>query len=128
MVPIWLTSNCSNACLCNDSGITIYLPFWITPSITAMSLKTSSMFSWLMVFNLCHLGNHGWYVSLRFCRCSSCDIACCSLCIPMHSSMSVVVCMVSIFNYMPGILCLCFPCGFVWKASLLWTNLVQACI
>ena len=46
----------------------------------------------------------------------------------MQSGMLVVLCMISTFNCMPGISASMFSLRFVWKASLLWINLVQACI
>ena len=63
--------------------------------------------------------------SLNCCRYSSLITVCCNHCIFMQFGMLCVLhqclCSYLVFHH------LCFPCGFVSTASLLWTDLVQVC-
>ena len=97
---VLITWTCSNACLCNDSGITICIPYRITPLITAMSSGNISCVLWNLIFVLWpaldDIFFEAWKVLMLWC----CLLY---LHIFMQSGMLVVVCMVSIFNCIPGI-------------------------
>ena len=62
LMSIWLMWSCFNAYLCNESIITICLPFSIPLHLLLYDLETSSMFSCLVVFDLCSLASLWWYI------------------------------------------------------------------
>ena len=104
--------SCCSACLCNDSSITICLPYSITQSFTAMlSQHIQYVLMSCGICSLCYCQPCMLH-SLRCCRCSSCDFTFCIPCTVIQSGILVVVCMASIFNCIPGISASFFPLWF----------------
>ena len=111
-IPMWFRWSSSNACL-KDSGITTCLPLSMIPSIIAMS-------SWNVQYVHMFCGIWSLFSMASLCKktqTSSCDVACCNCCIVMQSGMFVVICLVSIFNCMPGISASLFSVWFCLESQ-----------
>ena len=127
-IPMWFKWSCSNACFLNDSHITTCLSLSITHQSLPYHFKMSSMFTCLVVSDLCLLASLWWCNLLTV-------IGNCLVMLPVVTavlSCSLGCLWLSVWDQY-SIACqvfldLCFPCGFAWRASLQWTDLVQVCI
>ena len=127
-IPIWFIWSCCSTCFCNVSGITVCLPFRMTPSITAMS-------SWNVQYGLGFCG----ILSLF-----SCHPLWCVLSVVLNDCLELFHIAVLVLSYILGCLWLFLQCqhslachlflhpcllyGFVWITSMQWIDLDKACI
>ena len=125
---MWLICSCWTACCHNTSGTTIHLPFIMTPSMTALS-SLSAQYGLMSccIWSLCSGQPFMIYSWDTACLCLGKSL------VAAHAlSYILVCCSLSVWHwYLTACLVflhLCLQCGFVWIASLLWINLVQACI
>ena len=115
---------------CTDCGIMIHLPFSIISSKLPHHLWMSNMILFIVVlpFNflaslLWHIfsavvGGHLWLLPF----CFLCSHAVWNVCCPVYCINVYFHSWCFIIHH------LCFLCGFLLIASLLWTDLVQICI
>ena len=107
----------SSTCGFTTSGMTMHLPFMMTPSITAMlSLNDlyslTSWCSWSLLSGQPAITKH-----FSHCKCSSYTAACCICWIDMHSGASVYVCTVSTLTSIPNIASSLFSLWLCWDSQ-----------
>ena len=127
-MPMWLMCSWSNTCGSSSSGMTMYLHFIMTPSITAMwSLNDQyTLMSWWR----CSLlpGQPAMIYPFSHCRCPSCVVACCICWTDMHLGHLLTSVLHPPFCPCHILLHLCLPCDSDGTANLQWKFLVLACI